>query len=321
MLAFVRMGSRTVWAVLEATAAKHPDRAALQQPLGGGKYRAWTWREYADIAREVAVGLRAMGVAKGEIVALASETRAEFYLADQGAMAAGAIAAALYTSLPPAEQARALRTCRGSRGVRRKRSLRPCAGEIPSARGRRPLDSPDRRSGESPGWARHSRKRPRGGTPHSRLRSGRLRAHSRRIRRFRPRHPLYDLRRYRRAQDGTGDAPRHRDQSRHGPACSAAFPRGFHHRLSAFGAHRAARCRGTAAGARRRLRVVLRKSQQAAAGAARDQAHFLSGSAARLGARVLLHRRRDPQAPRAGAPPVLRRRRPGIGSRPPAPAR
>ena len=110
MLAFVRMGSRTVWAVLEATAAKHPDRAALQQPLGGGKYRAWTWREYADIAREVAVGLRAMGVAKGEIVALASETRAEFYLADQGAMAAGAIAAALYTSLPPAEQARALRT-------------------------------------------------------------------------------------------------------------------------------------------------------------------------------------------------------------------
>jgi long-chain acyl-CoA synthetase len=106
----IRVHSRTLWALLEATAAKHPDRAALQQPLGGGKYRAWTWREYADIAREVAVGLRAMGVAKGEIVALASETRAEFYLADQGVMACGAIAAALYTSLPPAEQARALRT-------------------------------------------------------------------------------------------------------------------------------------------------------------------------------------------------------------------
>jgi long-chain acyl-CoA synthetase len=104
------MGSRTVWAVLEATAAKVPDKAALQQPLGGGKYRAWTWREYADIVREVAVGLRAMGVAKGEIVALASETRAEFYLADQAVLACGAIAAALYTSLPVAEQARALRT-------------------------------------------------------------------------------------------------------------------------------------------------------------------------------------------------------------------
>jgi long-chain acyl-CoA synthetase len=103
--------SRTVWAILEATAAKHPDNTALQQPVGGGKYRAWTWREYAAIARETAVGLRAMGVAKGEIVALASETRAEFYLADQGVMASGAIAAALYTSLPVAEQARALRTC------------------------------------------------------------------------------------------------------------------------------------------------------------------------------------------------------------------
>src|SRR5277367_3124604 len=109
MLAFVRMSSRTLWDVLEATSAKAPDKAALQQPLGGGKYRAWTWREYADIAREVAVGLRGMGVAKGDIVALASETRAEFYLADQGVMACGAIAAALYTSLPPAEQARALR--------------------------------------------------------------------------------------------------------------------------------------------------------------------------------------------------------------------
>jgi long-chain acyl-CoA synthetase len=47
---------------------------------------------------------------KGDIVALASETRAEFYLADQGVMACGAIAAALYTSLPAVEQARALRT-------------------------------------------------------------------------------------------------------------------------------------------------------------------------------------------------------------------
>jgi long-chain acyl-CoA synthetase len=95
--------------VLEDTAAKYPDRAALQQPLGAGKYRSWTWSEYASIVRQVAMGLRAMGVAKGEIVALASETRAEFYLADQGVMACGAIAAALYTSLPPAEQAKALR--------------------------------------------------------------------------------------------------------------------------------------------------------------------------------------------------------------------
>ena len=46
------------------------------------------------------------------MVALASETRAEFYLADLGVMACGAIAAALYTSLPHRGAARdALQAC------------------------------------------------------------------------------------------------------------------------------------------------------------------------------------------------------------------
>jgi len=102
------VNARTVWAVLESTAAKHPDRIAMQQPQGSGKYRTWTWHEYADTVREVAVALRARGVKKGDMIALAAETRAEFYLADQAVMAAGAIAAALYTSLPVAEQAKAL---------------------------------------------------------------------------------------------------------------------------------------------------------------------------------------------------------------------
>ncbi len=58
-----------------------------------------------------AVGLSTIGVEIGDMVALQSETRAEFYFADLGVMAAGAIAAALYTSLPYAEQAQALRFC------------------------------------------------------------------------------------------------------------------------------------------------------------------------------------------------------------------
>jgi long-chain acyl-CoA synthetase len=102
----------TVWTVLEATAAAYPDRIALQQPIGGGKYRTWTWREYADSVRQIAVGLRAAGVAKGDMVALQSETRGEFYLADQAVMACGAVAAALYTSLSFAEQSGTLRACR-----------------------------------------------------------------------------------------------------------------------------------------------------------------------------------------------------------------
>jgi long-chain acyl-CoA synthetase len=103
------MRARTVYAVLEETAAAHGRKRALHQPLGDGKYHSWTWREYCDNVRQVAVGLRAIGIRRGEIVALQSETRAEFYIADLGIMSAGAVAAALYTSLPYTEQASTLR--------------------------------------------------------------------------------------------------------------------------------------------------------------------------------------------------------------------
>jgi long-chain acyl-CoA synthetase len=110
------MLARTVYTMLEDTAALHGARPALHQPIGGGKYRVYTWSEVRDLVRWTAVGLSTMGVAKGDIVALQSETRAEFYLADLAVMACGAIAAALYTSLPFAEQAQALRVC-GARVV------------------------------------------------------------------------------------------------------------------------------------------------------------------------------------------------------------
>jgi long-chain acyl-CoA synthetase len=105
----MRMKARTVYTVLEETAAKYPEKAALHQPLGGEKYRTWTWREYRDTVQQIAVGVRELGVPKGGMVALQSETRAEFYLTDIGVMTSGAISAALYTSLPYADQAKTLR--------------------------------------------------------------------------------------------------------------------------------------------------------------------------------------------------------------------
>jgi long-chain acyl-CoA synthetase len=110
------MLARTVYTLLEETAAAYGEKPALHQPVGGGKYRTYTWVEVRDLVRWVAVGLSTIGVRKGDIVALQSETRAEFYLADLGVMACGAIAAALYTSLPFAEQAHALQVC-GARVV------------------------------------------------------------------------------------------------------------------------------------------------------------------------------------------------------------
>jgi long-chain acyl-CoA synthetase len=145
--------SRTVFAVLEETAAAYPERPALQQPIGGGKYRSWTWRQYRDSVQQIAVGLREIGVCLSDIVALQSETRAEFYLADMGIMAAGAIAAALYTSLPFGDQAGTLHAS-GARivfveNVKAMRALEAAAGDAPLdvrwilLTGEAPVASPD----------------------------------------------------------------------------------------------------------------------------------------------------------------------------------
>lgn len=107
------MSFTTVFSVLEQTAAKHGKAAALHQPLHGTKptqYRTYSWIEYRDAVIEIACGLRKLGVKPGDIVAIYSETRAEFYLADLGVMASGAIAAALYTASPIQENLKNLRT-------------------------------------------------------------------------------------------------------------------------------------------------------------------------------------------------------------------
>ena len=104
----------TVYSVLEHAAVTFGKAAALHQPIAGTKptqYNAWNWVEYQQAVMEVACGLRRMGVQAGEIVALYSETRAEFYFADLGVMANGSTAAALYTSNPVAENIRNLLAC------------------------------------------------------------------------------------------------------------------------------------------------------------------------------------------------------------------
>jgi len=103
------MGARTVYTVLEETARTFGKAPALHQPTGKGNYRTYSWLEYQRAAEEIACGLRGIGIRKGDTVALHSETRAEFYLADLGVFANGSIAAALYTSYPAADQISNLR--------------------------------------------------------------------------------------------------------------------------------------------------------------------------------------------------------------------
>lgn len=98
---------RTVYQVLEETARLHGDAPALRQPSGAG-YVTYSWNQYKLAAEEIAAGLRSLGLGMGDVVALNSETRLEFYLADLGIMANGSIAAALYPSYPPQDLVRTI---------------------------------------------------------------------------------------------------------------------------------------------------------------------------------------------------------------------
>jgi long-chain acyl-CoA synthetase len=108
------MPERTVFRVLEEAAEQYGNAPALHQPYTENrkrKLRTLSWIEYRTAAQEIAAGLRTLGIRKGDIVALDSETRLEFYLADLGILANGSIAAALYPNYPAKESVRTIQSC------------------------------------------------------------------------------------------------------------------------------------------------------------------------------------------------------------------
>jgi long-chain acyl-CoA synthetase len=97
-----------MYEVLRDTSRAHGTTLALQQPIGGGKYRSWSWDQYREAAEQIAAGLRELGIQPGDIVAINSETRAEFYFADLGIMTNGSVSGALYHSYPAADLLRTI---------------------------------------------------------------------------------------------------------------------------------------------------------------------------------------------------------------------
>lgn len=90
-------------ATLFFRAAKdHADEVGFEwrDPLTGTMH-AWTYGEVAQRVREVAAGLVALGVKKGDRVAILADTSPEWALADLATQAAGAITTTLFTTLAP----------------------------------------------------------------------------------------------------------------------------------------------------------------------------------------------------------------------------
>src|SRR4051812_7228428 len=77
-------------------AKSHSDSPALKYPTGDGEWAETTYEELGKAAHEIAAGLIELGVEKGDRVAIFSDTRAEWTLADLGAILAAATVVPIY---------------------------------------------------------------------------------------------------------------------------------------------------------------------------------------------------------------------------------
>ncbi len=88
----------TMCAAFQATAERMPDAIALRTVGGATTY---TWSQYATQVRAIAAGLAALGVRRGDTVALLLTNRPEFHLVDTAAQHLGAVPFSCYHSSSP----------------------------------------------------------------------------------------------------------------------------------------------------------------------------------------------------------------------------
>ncbi|MGB9615876.1 MAG: AMP-dependent synthetase/ligase [Desulfomonilaceae bacterium] len=78
-------------------ATQRPDKVALRRKYLG-IWRDITWGEYLEITRHTCLGLVALGLDKGDRVAVIGENRPEWLFADMGTMCAGGVTVGIYTT-------------------------------------------------------------------------------------------------------------------------------------------------------------------------------------------------------------------------------
>jgi long-chain acyl-CoA synthetase len=81
---------------------KYGDRLAVEKKRKG-KWHTATWNEYMERARATGLGLRSLGVEKGQMIAILSENRLEWIYTDMGALGIGAVVVPIYPTLAPEE--------------------------------------------------------------------------------------------------------------------------------------------------------------------------------------------------------------------------
>ncbi len=90
----------TLCELFQSTVATYPDTPAVRTV--GGTVEL-TWAQYGERVERIAAGLAALGVGRGDAVALMMVNRPEFALVDTGAMHLGATPFSVYNTLPADE--------------------------------------------------------------------------------------------------------------------------------------------------------------------------------------------------------------------------
>jgi long-chain acyl-CoA synthetase len=96
------LGGSTLPALLLHRAGATPTRVAMRKKHLG-IWKQYTWADYAERAAAVGLGLRALGVAPGDRVAVHGLNRPAWVLADMGIQGIGAITVGVYPTSPAAE--------------------------------------------------------------------------------------------------------------------------------------------------------------------------------------------------------------------------
>ena len=92
------MPARTVCAAFQDTVAERKDTVALRTKDGADEI---TWAGYDERVRGIAAGLHALGLRRGDTLALMMTNRPEFHLVDAAAMHLGALPFSMYNTSSP----------------------------------------------------------------------------------------------------------------------------------------------------------------------------------------------------------------------------
>jgi long-chain acyl-CoA synthetase len=94
--------ARSLVALFESTARRRGPAVAVRMKRGG-QWQEVSWEKLAESARAASDGLAALGVRRGDRVAIIGETQIEWMIADLGILGAAAITVTIYQSNTPEE--------------------------------------------------------------------------------------------------------------------------------------------------------------------------------------------------------------------------